>query len=66
MATGQSGQIELDLDTIANIKIPIPDIEEQEKVIAKVLPLEAKIEKLQKEIDEVSSKKQAILDKYLK
>jgi len=66
MATGQSGQIELAPDTIANIKIPVPDIEEQKKIVAKVLPLEAEIERLQKEIEEIPAKKQAILDKYLK
>lgn len=66
MATGQSGQIELAPDTIANIKIPVPDIEEQKRIVAEILPLEKEIEKLQKEIDEIPLKKQAILDKYLK
>ena len=54
------------IDRIETIKIPVPDIEEQKKIVAKVLPLEAEIEKLQKEIDEIPAKKQAILDKYLK
>ena len=54
------------LDQLKNIKIPVPDIEEQKKIITKVLPLEAEIERLQKEIDEIPAKKQAILDKYLK
>lgn len=66
MATGQSGQIELAPDTIANIKIPVPDIEEQKKIVARVLPLEKEIERLQKEIDEIPEKKRAVLDKYLK
>ncbi len=66
MATGQSGQIELAPDTIANIKIPVPDIEEQKRIVAEILPLEKEIEKLQKEIDGIPAKKQAILDKYLK
>ena len=66
MATGQSGQIELAPDTIANIKIPVPDIEEQKRIVAEILPLEKEIEKLQNEIDEIPAKKQAILDKYLK
>lgn len=66
MATGQSGQIELAPDTIANIKIPVPSIEEQKRIVAEILPLEKEIEKLQKEIDEIPLKKQAILDKYLK
>lgn len=54
------------IDRIETIKIPVPDIEEQKKIVAKVLPLEAEIERLQKEIDEIPAKKQAILDKYLK
>lgn len=54
------------IDRIETIKIPVPDIEEQKKVVSKVLPLEAEIRKLQKEIDEIPAKKQAILDKYLK
>ncbi len=66
MATGQSGQIELAPDAIANIKIPVPNIEEQKRIVAKILPLEVEIERLQKEIDEIPAKKRAILDKYLK
>ena len=54
------------IDRIETIKIPVPDIEEQKKIVAKVLPLEAEIAKLQKEIEEIPAKKQAILDKYLK
>ena len=54
------------IDRIETIKIPVPDIEEQRKIVAKILPLEADIKKLQKEIDEIPAKKQAILDKYLK
>ncbi len=54
------------IDRIETIKIPIPDIEEQKKIVAQVLPLEAEVKRLQKEIDEIPAKKQAILDKYLK
>ena len=54
------------IDRIETIKIPVPDIEEQKKIVAKVLPLEAEIQRLQKEIEEIPAKKQAILDKYLK
>ena len=54
------------IDRIETIRIPVPDIEEQKKTVSKVLPLEIEIEKLQKELKEVSAKKQAILDKYLK
>lgn len=54
------------IDRIETIKIPVPDIEEQKRIIAKVLPLEAEIKQLQKELDEIPARKQAILDKYLK
>ncbi len=66
MATGQSGQIELAPDTIGNIKIPVPSIQEQKRIVTEIIPIEKEIEKLQKEIDEIPTKKQAILDKYLK
>ena len=36
------------IDRIETIKIPVPDIEEQKKIVAKVLPLEAEIATLQK------------------
>lgn len=54
------------IDRIETIRIPVPDIKEQKEIVAKVLPLEAEIARLQKEIDEIPAKKQAILDKYLK
>lgn len=66
MATGQSGQIELAPETIGNIKIPVPSIQEQKRIVTEIMPIEEEIEKLQKEIDEIPAKKQAILDKYLK
>lgn len=66
MATGQSGQIELAPDTIGNIKIPVPSIQEQKRIVTEIMPIEEEIEKLQKEIDAIPTKKQAILDKYLK
>lgn len=53
-------------ENIRNFTIPVPDIEEQKKIVAEILPLEAEIERLQKEIEEIPAKKQAILDKYLK
>lgn len=53
-------------ENIRNFTIPVPDIEEQKEIVAKVLPFEAEIVRLQKEIDEIPAKKQTILDKYLK
>lgn len=54
------------IDRIETIKIPIPDYSVQKDIIAEIIPLEKEVEKLQKEIDEIPTKKQAILDKYLK
>lgn len=54
------------IDRIETIKIPIPDYSVQKDIIAEILPLEKEVEKLQKEIEEIPTKKQAILDKYLK
>ena len=42
MAMGQSGQIELSLTTIQNIKIPLPPIDIQEKIVAEIEALEEK------------------------
>lgn len=65
MATGQSGQIELAIKTIANIKIQIPSLEEQQKIVSQIEELEKQIEKAQAVIDNTKNNKQAILDKYL-
>ena len=45
MATGQSGQIELAVQTIANIKIQVPPIHEQQKIVEKIEELEKQIER---------------------
>ena len=66
MATGQSGQIELAIKTIANIKIQVPALKEQEKIVSQIEELEKQIAEAQKVIDNSKQQKQAILDKYLK
>lgn len=66
MATGQSGQIELSIKTIANIKIPVPVLSEQQKIVAQIEDLEKQIAESQTIIDNSKQQKQEILDKYLK
>ena len=66
MATGQSGQIELSIQTIGNIKIPLPSIEEQNHIVSKIQPIEDEIETMEKELINIPQQKQEILDKYLK
>lgn len=65
MATGQSGQIELAIKTIANIKIQIPSLEEQQKIVSEIKELERQIAEAQAIIDNSKQQKQEILDKYL-
>ncbi len=65
MATGQSGQIELSLTTIQNITIPLPSIEEQQKIVTQIELIENAISDLQTELDKIPYQKQYILKKYL-
>ena len=65
MATGQSGQIELALPIINNIRIPVPPIETQNKIVGKIEALESKIANLKAEISDTEEKKKAILMKYI-
>jgi type I restriction enzyme M protein len=51
MADGQSGQIELTIPTIQNIKIPLPPINIQEKIVAEIKVLEQKEEKHKNEVE---------------
>lgn len=65
MATGQSGQIELALPIINNIRIPLPPIETQNKIVGKIEALESKIANLKAEISDTEEKKKAVLMKYI-
>lgn len=65
MALGQSGQIELSLETIKNIKIPLPTIQEQQKVIEKIEKIEKDISKLDLELKELPKQKENLFKKYL-
>ncbi len=51
MALGQSGQIELTLTDIKNIKIPLPPKDVQEKIVAEIEVLEAKEAEAKAEIE---------------
>lgn len=65
MATGQSGQIELALPIINNIRIPLPPIEIQNKIVGEIEALETQIANLKAEISDTEEKKKAVLTKYL-
>jgi len=65
MAEGQSGQIELSIKTIQNIKITLPSLHEQEKIVAEIEKIEKKIADLEKDIELIPKQKELILKKYL-
>lgn len=63
MANGQSGQIELAIDTIQNIKIPLPPLDVQQIIVNELRQIEdeeyrinAKIEKTQESIKALAQK----------
>ena len=61
MALGQSGQIELNLETIKKLKIPLPPLEKQEKIVAKIREQQKIIEQNKIKINELEHQKQAIM-----
>lgn len=65
MATGQSGQIELAIDTIKEIRIPVPSIDKQNKIIEEIEKYEEVILDAQNEIEILENEKKNILHRYL-
>lgn len=65
MALGQSGQIELSLETIKNIKIPLPTISEQQKIVPEIEKIEKQIKLSELTLQEFSEQKKKVLEKYL-
>ncbi len=56
----------LNRNDVYALSVEVPSLDLQKEIVAQILPLEEEIEKLQKEIEEIPTKKQAILNKYLK
>ncbi|WP_445715519.1 restriction endonuclease subunit S [Flavobacterium sp.] len=50
---------------LSNIKIPLPSLSEQQKIVSEIEKIEAKIKVLETEIAEIPKQKEAILKKYL-
>ena len=65
MATGQSGQIELSIGTIWNIKISLPPLAEQQRIVTEIEQIETEIGTLESELASIPVQKEAILKKYL-
>ncbi len=60
-----ASQPQLPIREFKKIKIPVPAIEIQKKVVSEIEKLEQKINEAQKIIDEASNKKKAVMKKYL-
>ena len=65
MAQGQSGQIELSLSTIQNIKISLPSFSEQQKIVSEIEKIETEVAELEQQLAEIPKEKEAVLKKYL-
>ena len=50
---------------LSNIKIPLPPLSEQQKIVSEIEKIEKKIKVLETEIAEIPQQKEAILKKYL-
>ena len=50
---------------LSNIKIPLPPLSEQQKIVSEIEKIEEKIKALETEISEIPKQKEAILKKYL-
>lgn len=55
----------LHLNQIKNVKIPLPSIEQQQKIVTQIEELEKQINEAQKAIDASAELKNAVLKKYL-
>ena len=62
--TGQA-QPKLNQQNLNNIKIPLPPLSEQKKIVSEIEKIEAKINDLETQIAEIPKLKEAILKKYL-
>jgi type I restriction enzyme M protein len=65
MALGQSGQIELSLEIIKNIQIPLPSISKQQEILLQIEKLENEIGIHKKFISTVDELKKGVLKKFL-
>ena len=55
----------LSLQNISDLKIPLPPLSEQQKIVSEIEKIEEKIKALKTEIAEIPKQKEAVLKKYL-
>lgn len=64
--TGSSGHRRVPISFYEHLKIPVPDLATQEKIVAEVSEIEEKITILQATMAGVAEKKKAVLERFLK
>lgn len=64
--TGSSGHRRVPISFYEDLEIPVPSMDEQNKIAEEYLKLSAEIKSMRDYVESAPSRKQAILDKYLK
>jgi len=65
MAKGSTGQIELNLDVISQIEIPLPSLEIQKEIVSQIEIIEQKIDENKKILESGKDRKKEVLKKFL-
>ena len=55
----------LNQELLSSVKIPLPSIEDQTKIVAEIEKIEKKISDLEKQIELIPKQKEKVLKKYL-
>lgn len=56
---------EISKEKIASFKIPLPSLEEQQKIVSKILKIEQEVEEIEQSISNMEVEKKAVFKKYL-
>lgn len=63
--TGSSGHRRVPKAFVENYEVSLPPLPEQQKIVAEIEKIEAKISELTQQIEQIAAKKEAVLKKYL-
>ncbi len=55
----------LSLENIADLKIPVPPLPEQQKIVAEIEKIESEISDFEQQLADIPQQKESVLKKYL-